>query len=953
MRLFFSRLYTLLVYTIVLVEIVPFLVNIEIAYAQTESQPTIAVLSHTDFLPDATGTYARRSLYGREKAFVPADTDEQIKSDEAYDNVYRPHGYDSEAVGLPEFFADAILEQLAKSKRFIPVDRKALRSAILEQRFGKQITATYLDRTLDKAIQNMDRFEIGGGLAMDDAVAGSKYNDLLKDFKDLGSAVGSRFLVLGNLHQLGSSVEYNQIPFSESGKTVAQKTAKARLRLRVIDTASSTIIGADSVNVTVSDLLFRDGKKDRDDFEFMDQVARQAANVILDIIFPAKIVDMAPLVISRGGNDGIVKGDIFTIVREGKAIKESSGAVIARLKSEIGSVKTVQVQDTVSVVSIVDGGDFIKGDFAVRSTPVKSKPDIYSASPLKNTEPIVSNKLPRVAVGLIKAVSTAVSCPNIVEYVPIFTDTIITRLLQTKRFTVIDRQEVDQLLNEQLAQALTNNNDLPSVMGSLKGCDYVLLGSLQNFSKEVQTIKFPNSMRFVEILDGFSEGNMRIVDVQSGDIIESQKISVQHQLDTNAGEDRLIAALADQYAAQVVANLLNAVYPVKIAALAPNGTVHLNRGNDGLLKKGMLLEVMRPGQKIIDPDTGVQLGLEESKVGQIEIMQVENNRSVGRVVEGSGIQRGDLLKNISEVTQVAASSPGSHSKTGLTGQGSVLPLPSKGKATLALAKITLNARKRFYDGSRISAIQEGTMDQITDILTDSLDKTHRFLMMERREIDQIIDEKLFQTIASGADVRTYLKELEGADYLVVGELTNFYVYAAQKKVPYVDNFQINVTGFIEGNLRIVDSHTGKIVATEKIRIKKKFSNMGLDEIRTKLIDQYAQEAADGIVKRIFPTKIIGVMPDGTVFINRGTDAGIRVGSILTVERPGEELIDKDTGLSFGAAETTIGSVEIISVEEMRSRAKVIAGAAPQTGDILRDQEASPKNKAKKKVKISW
>ncbi len=934
----------------------------KVVFAKETLRATIAVLSHTDFLPDATGVYDRRSWHGRDKdALSAADNDMRTRSDQAYDTVSRTHGYAPEAVGLPELLADAILEQLTKSKRFIPVERKTLRTAILEQRFGKQIADSYMDRTLDKAIQDMDKFEVGGGLAMGDATAGSKYNDLLHDFKDLGSSVGAKFLVLGNLHQLGSSVTSKQVPLSESGRTVTQKTAEARLRLRVIDAASSTVLGADSLNLKVSSLLFKGGKESRDDFEFMDRVAKEAANKILDIVFPAQVVSLNPLVISRGSNDGVVEGDTFTIVREGKEIKESSGAVIARLKTEIGTVKTIQVQETVSVVNVVGGGDFTTGDLAVRSTPASSKSAAAGAPPLKNNAPVARKGLPRVAVGLVKAGSTAKTCPiDAAQHVPAFTDTIITRLVQTKRFTIIDRQEVDQLLDEQMAQALANNTDLPSAMGSLKGCDYLVLGSLQNFSMEEQVIKLPNSTRVMTVLDGFSEGNMRLVDARSGDIMESRKISVQTQLDIQAGEDRLIAALADSYADQVVANLLNAVYPIKVATALPDGTVYVNRGADGLLKKGAVLDVMHPGQKILDPDTGVELGTVESKIGQIELIQVDENRSIGKVIQGSGMQPGDLLKLVSDGVLSPAASPGVRSGGSLAASGTAAAVTAsqsspgkKGKATLALAKITLNARQKFDDNSRVSAIKEGTLDQITDIMADSLDKTNRFTMMERREIDQVIDEKTFQAIAAGSDIRDYLKELQGADYLIVGELTNFYLHIVKKKVPYLDEVQVDITGVIEGNHRIVDSHTSAVIATDKIRIKRKFRNIGFEEIRTQLIDQYAQESADGIVQRIYPMKILGVMPDGAVFINRGTDAGIKVGSTFTVQRPGQELIDQDTGISFGVAETPVGTIKITSVEAMRSRAVIVAGETPMAGDILRNRKAPPKPKKKEKMKVSW
>ncbi len=889
----------------------------------TSTPATIAILSHTDFLPDATAVYDKRRM-----------------------------------VGLPEILADAILEQLAKSKRLTPVERKALRTAIIEQRFGKNISKSYMDRTLDKAIQDMDQFEIGGGLSMGPATAGAGYNDLIHDFKDLGSAVGANFLILGNLHQLESSSLSQKIPFSDNGKKITKKTTEARLRLRIIDTSSSTVIGADSLHLKVSETLFRAGKESHNDFEFMNQVALEAANKILDIIFPAKIVSLEPLVISRGINDGVKVGDKFTILREGQEIKEDSGVAIARLKSEIGVVEASDVQETVSIVNITAGANFLAGDLAVRVASKPGKAIATQGRPLSKasaSDPGNGQK-PRVAIGLVKAGSTAKTGSDADKHTPMFTDSLITRLVQSKRFTIIDRQEVDQFLNEQLAQAIVEDKAMPTAMGTLKGCDYLVIGSLQNFSIKEQTFKLPNSSRVITVLDGFAEGNIRLVDARSGDIIESQKITVKKQLERQAGQNRLITSLADDFAAQIAANLLNAVYPIKIAAM-DNETIYINRGLDGLLQTGSTFAVMRPGQKILDPDTGVELGTTENKIAEVELLQVDKNRSLAKILEGSDLQSGDVLKLVTNGTAPPTTSKGGYSGNTLgnntkTSASSAKTGQIDGKATLALSKITLNTRKKVTNNSIIYAVQEGTMDQLTDILTDNLARTNRFVMMERREVDQIIDEKAFQVVATSGDIRDYLQQLQGADYLVVGELTNFYLHIERKKVPYLDEVQVHYTGFMEGNIRIVDSHTSAIAASDKIRLKRRFKNIGIEEIRTSMIDQYAIEAANGIVKYIYPMKVLGVLPDGTIFINRGADAAIKAGMTFSLQRPGQALIDKDTGVSFGVAETTIGTVKITMVEAARSRAQLITGEAPLAGDILRNQKKTAKKK-KKKIKVSW
>ena len=588
-------------------------------------------------------------------------------SDLAYENISRKQGYDQESVGLPEILADAILEQFSKSKRFIPVERKALRTSLLEQRFGQEIKASYLDRSLDKAIQDMDKFELGGGIATVPVLEASKFNDLMHDFKDLGSAVGAQYLVVGNLQLLGTTQETVDVPYSDNKRKIIKKIREARLRLRVIDAKSSTVAGADSLNLKVSSMIFKGGPVRTDDFDFLEQVSKEAARKILDITFPGKVVNVNPLVISRGKNDGVNPGDEYTIVREGREIKEQSGLVIARLKESVGKVRVVDVQDTISVVVPQDGKGFLQGDLAVQSGRKDVETSRERSVPLKSPYERVPSQLPRVAVGLVKVGSTAKTGADANKHVPTFTDSIISRLVQSRRFTVIDRQEADQLINEQIARSISEKNALPSGMGTLKGCDYMIIGSLQNFSMEEKTVKLPNSSKVIEVLEGFSEGNMRLVDARSGDIMESRKIVVEEQLDIDTGEDRLIAALADSYAAQVVANLLNAVYPIKIAAVAPDGTVYANRGVDGMLSLGSVFNVLRPGQRIIDPNNpNVDLGQMVTPVGQMQLAVVEDNRSLGKMIDSGVARKGDLLKLLRAGTSTSGKDPGART-------GGVLP----------------------------------------------------------------------------------------------------------------------------------------------------------------------------------------------------------------------------------------------------------------------------------------
>ncbi|MCX5841894.1 MAG: hypothetical protein NTY16_10705, partial [Deltaproteobacteria bacterium] len=699
----------------------------------------IAVIGHSDFLPDQTQITAGSSI------------------------------------GLPDVLTDRILEHLTNSKRFVPVERKALRKVVLEQRFGKNLQKTYLDRTLDKAITNMKDINggmvigaptvspqpVGGGItagAGDVGTTGAlaNYNDILKDFQDLGTAVGADYLVLGNVEKIERSVQETAVPYSDEGRTV--------------------------------------------EYSFYDHLGRLAAVKILDVTFPARIASLEPLVISRGTNDGTMAGDIYVILREGKEIKDDSGIVIGKLKSEIGRVEIVTPQETLSIVKPVAGNNFKKDDLASLDMQASGeKPAGLAATaavPLAGAPPS-GKQLPRVAVGLVKSGSTARTGKDAAEHTPVFTDTIISKLTQTKRFQLIDRQEVDQLLNEQTAQALAENRDLTSAMGTLKGADYLVYGNLASFNVEDETTKLPNSSRSFTRKIGYVDGNMRIVDAQSGHIMESRKISIKEPVDVAAEGSRIVTALANAYAEEVVHILMNAIYPIKVASAGADGTVYVNRGNDGGLSVNETLDAFRPGKPVIDPDTKVQLGVEEIIIGKVVLNEVEDARSKGTFTGSGTIQAGDILKRTPANREKRASETGmpAPARTGAVLPGGIEKTGEgvkSGKATLAVGLIRLN------QSARTDGFDQGHLNRITDDFIVKLSNTNRFQVMERQQVDQVLDEKAFASVASGGNIQDQLNQLAGADYLIHGEIANLYTDTQRKNITVLNEEQVRVSGIAEG-----------------------------------------------------------------------------------------------------------------------------------------------------------
>ncbi len=58
----------------------------------------------------------------------------------------------------------------------------------------------------------------------------------------------------------------------------------------------------------------------------------------------------------------------------------------------------------------------------------------------------------------------------------------------------------------------------------------------------------------------------------------------------------------------------------------------MNRGKDGGLKKGQILEVYSAGEILIDPDTGQSLGSSEEYVGKVKVVRINPKFTIAVIV---------------------------------------------------------------------------------------------------------------------------------------------------------------------------------------------------------------------------------------------------------------------------------------------------------------------------------
>lgn len=85
-----------------------------------------------------------------------------------------------------------------------------------------------------------------------------------------------------------------------------------------------------------------------------------------------------------------------------------------------------------------------------------------------------------------------------------------------------------------------------------------------------------------------------------------------------------------------------------LIAFIDAGGVVLNVGTKSGLKAGDRLSVERVIKEIKDPATGAVLRRMSSKIGMVEVTELDEGSAVARIVDGSGFKVGDVAKTVTQ-----------------------------------------------------------------------------------------------------------------------------------------------------------------------------------------------------------------------------------------------------------------------------------------------------------------
>ena len=244
-------------------------------------------------------------------------------------------------------------------------------------------------------------------------------------------------------------------------------------------------------------------------------------------------------------------------------------------------------------------------------------------------------------------------------------DMLTTTLVKSGKYVVIERQEIDRILNEQkLGQSGMVTPQSAAEVGKLLGVELAIMGAVTEFG-------YAKTDRGVRV-KGISVGSkkqkatvavdVRMVNTTSGEILAAESVRKEKSagglsfstakvgFKNRSDFDNSIVGKATREAVDSIVELIDdqmkeLPWEGKII-MVKGSTVYIKPGSDAGVKVGDSFTVYAKGEALVDPDTGLELGSIEEKVGTIEVQQiVANGKAAQAVIKlGSGMKKGDFVR---------------------------------------------------------------------------------------------------------------------------------------------------------------------------------------------------------------------------------------------------------------------------------------------------------------------
>ena len=245
-------------------------------------------------------------------------------------------------------------------------------------------------------------------------------------------------------------------------------------------------------------------------------------------------------------------------------------------------------------------------------------------------------------------------------------DMLISALVDTGSFTVLEREALQDILEEQkLAEEGRVSAQTAAQAGKLLGAQILIRGSITEFSHKKSGTGGQIKIK------GFSIGgakevahvavDVRMYDTTSGEVLTSKPVEggaetralkvgvVYKDLAFGAGgfEKTPLGKATREVIKEAVELIISEMKKIPwegSVVTVKDGKVYINAGSNDNVKQGDRFLVFEKGEELVDPATGLSLGAEETELGEIKVDSVKEKYSIAEVLQGSGFSRGNVVR---------------------------------------------------------------------------------------------------------------------------------------------------------------------------------------------------------------------------------------------------------------------------------------------------------------------
>lgn len=235
-------------------------------------------------------------------------------------------------------------------------------------------------------------------------------------------------------------------------------------------------------------------------------------------------------------------------------------------------------------------------------------------------------------------------------------DILITELVKSGKFVVIERDKLEKLLQEQnMGTSGALDPATAAKAGKILGLNAIVTGAISQFGAKKEGADYllvQSKRRVVE-----ATVDIRVVDAETGEILyadsgkgESKKktgqvlgLGTRSSYDETMEGEALRAAIV-KFTKNIISQVNKKPWSCRVADVE-GSQIFLNAGTVSGLKEGQKLEVFHVGRAIKDPTTGRILGNTEEKLGELEVVRHANeNLSIAKVTQGGQPTPNDLCR---------------------------------------------------------------------------------------------------------------------------------------------------------------------------------------------------------------------------------------------------------------------------------------------------------------------